>query len=282
MDKLSAAFMIFLLSLLIATNGQSTTPNCDNGQIYSDRINICEDSMANDCLSNEIYDMSTNECVRVYDWGEIRRDINLNIRYVFNEDGQMTGNNIISPSNQSNETSSFIQPNNDTNCNHGTYLPANQTCQCEDGWRTSPIQDLFHYVWCNESVFDEEYYGESSLTENKAIGFQLTIVILVITFVFTFLLKVFIKIISKCFHLNRNRHQRHQRSRRKRKHKQRKHKQKKYEMVTMTNISDEDIDQDTKHKSKKSKSRSRSKRKRSKRSKSRQKHKLKRIDPILP
>ena len=55
--------------------------------------------------------------------------------------------------------------NANVSCNHGTYR--NSTCWCDDGWRTDPAQDAFNTVFCNQSVYDADYYGESALRERS-------------------------------------------------------------------------------------------------------------------
>eukprot|EP01083_Nonionella_stella_P123166 370996_1 len=210
---------IYILCCVLGIICVADATECEiSGQVYSSFSSTCEDSMVDDCMAEETYDATTNECVQTYDWGEVRRTITRNIRYViYGSDGLI---DIAMSSN-----TSYSAASNDTNCNHGVYYETNNTCNCDDGWRTSPIQDLFEYIWCNESVYDEEYYGSTQLTQNKLIGYQLFIASIIASFACAFMLKAIIKTICCCVEGSK-------RKKRKRKRKRKKKHGNKYEMVS--------------------------------------------------
>ena len=107
--------LYFTLTIIPIINAQNEC-STEEGKVFSARTNMCEDSISDDCLTNESYDSTTNECVQSYDWGEIRRDANLNIRYVFlggNDNGMI---DITTSSNVS-----YSEATNLTQCNNGRF-----------------------------------------------------------------------------------------------------------------------------------------------------------------
>ena len=93
-------------------------------------------------------------------------------------------------------------------------------------------------------VYDSEYYGQSRLTQNKAIAYQLFIASIIVSFVCAFLLKTVIHSCVKCCQ-HKNESKKKVRKK-KRKHKQKKrernelNKANKYEMVSTHIMSDSD------------------------------------------
>ena len=52
------------------------------------------------------------------------------------------------------------------NCNNGFPTPPlNVSCTCNDGWTTSEQQTI-NIVWCNQTLYDSEYFGESYTIRN--------------------------------------------------------------------------------------------------------------------
>lgn len=213
---------------------------CDNDQVYSEWSELCEDSMANQCDEdgNEWYDPTTNECVETYHWGETRRNVEMQTRFVTNNENGLTQN--ISSTN--NDT--YTVANNDTECNHGDYNATDGTCDCHSGWQTSPIQDLFRYVWCNESVYDEEYYGESRLTEDKQFAYKLFVALFTIAFAATFMLKSAIRMFACCFKKRKPRKKGKKRKKRKQRKRRRKKEYRKYKTMSRSHVSTEGEDEE--------------------------------------
>merc|ERR1712025_1241152 len=150
----------------------------------------------------------TNECVDSdEDCTEIRRDVNFNLRHITN-DLCFSGNTSII-----NETGTIGGPTDPSECNHGELV--NGTCACEEGWQTAPGQDRFNYVWCNASKYDEEWYGESDLRENKLIAYKLFIACICLSFATAFMLQSMFQIAAWCCKSRRKQKRKKKKSKRK-------------------------------------------------------------------
>lgn len=124
---------------------------------------------------------------------------------------------------------------NETNCGYGTFNAVNATCDCNENYRTAPDQDMFSasYEWCNQSVFDSSYYGETDFTEDKLIVYQLWIAFLVIALGTTCIIQCGIRCLCKiCPTRKIDIKQRKKKRKQKRKHRTPSKKKKKRKIVS--------------------------------------------------
>jgi len=176
-----------LISLLILAK-LNVAQQCSGSLVYSSYSEECEESMESSCTDAETYDSDTNECVLTMEGVEIRRAADGSERFV--DVVPIDSNNIDPTSNpfvvipDINATS--VNGTNGTSiCGNGYYY--NYTCICDDGWETSPGQDPSTKQFCNVQVFNDDYYGTTTITESYFMGTTMFIILLALSLVITIL-----------------------------------------------------------------------------------------------